>query len=149
MINLRNYDKDFFVQWVPDRSNQLFIWKKDSELNWDGDEIILISKAMEYAKKGESFAPTETKASHLLFAELQLELKRDIKNYLTLAFIGWGKNNPLIYYGNDVDTKKQYQIANALLGFGKIPDFLAREDATKEEVFQSLKESFNWMLEGE
>ena len=55
-----------------------------------------------------------------------------------------GLNNFLS--GNDLDTKKQYQIANAILGFEEVPESLAREDATKESIFESLKERFQWLL---
>ncbi len=119
MLNFNEWDKTNVVVVDEEYSNgQLRIRSRKSHIS-SFDMTISFEKAFKYAKEfGWKFKADESLSSIKIYLELQKELNRQIEDYVYLSIMNWESKEKLICPENaDVDLVKQYNIANAILGY--------------------------------
>lgn len=120
MLNFDEWNKTNVVVVDETKSTgQLRIRSRKSHSILPDDMIISFETAFKYAKEyGWRFYASEHLSSIKIYLELQKELNRQIEDYVYLSIMNWESKEKLTCPENaDVDLVKQYNIANAILGY--------------------------------
>lgn len=135
MLNFEEWDKTNVVVVDEEYSNgQLRIRSRKSHIS-SFDMTIAFEKAFKYAKEfGWKFKTDESLSSIKIYLELQKELNRQIEDYVYLSIMNWENKEKLTCPENaDADLVKQYNIANAILGYEDSYNLLSDDVKSRNE----------------
>ena len=83
---------------------------------------------------GWKFKTDESLSSIKIYLELQKELNRQIEDYVYLSIMNWESKEKLTCPENaDADLVKQYNIANAILGYEDSYNLLSDDVKSRNE----------------
>jgi len=147
MLNFDEWNKTNVVIVDETKSTgQLRIRSRKSHSILPDDMIISFETAFKYAKEyGWRFYASEHLSSIRIYIELQKELNRPVEDYLFLSVMNWDSKEKLICSENaDEEVVKQYNIANAILGYEDAYELLSddvksRMDSHKRFVEKIVK----------
>lgn len=145
MLNFDEWNKTNVVVVDETKSTgQLRIRSRKSHSILPDDMIISFETAFKYAKEyGWRFYASEHLSSIKIYLELQKELNRQIEDYVYLSIMNWESKEKLTCPENaDVDLVKQYNIANAILGYedsyNLLPDDVKSRNESKKRFVERI-----------
>lgn len=136
MLNFDEWNKTNVVIVDETKSTgQLRIRSRKSHSILPDDMIISFETAFKYAKEyGWRFYASEHLSSIKIYLELQKELNRQIEDYVYLSIMNWESKEKLTCPENaDADLVKQYNIANAILGYEDSYNLLSDDVKSRNE----------------
>ena len=121
MLNFEEWDKTnvVIVDETHSKEPLRIRTRKSPSLPYIHDMKISFETAFKYAKEfGWNFKADESLSSVKIYLELQKELNREVRSYWILAIKNWNTKEKLTCPENaDAGLVKQYNIANAILGY--------------------------------
>lgn len=137
MIDFNSLNSTNFVVFCKGRTTgELRIWSRKAKIQFTKEEMLTFEEAFDLAvREGKEFFPSEHLSSVNAYIALQTELNRELEIYWVLAIKNWKTKEKLNYPENaSEDLVKDYNLANALLGYKDAFDLLDDHAKTYFEI---------------